>query len=488
MKFTRNIYRFALLSVILFTAACTNRTSTETKQDNPNILIILADDMGYGDTGCYNPESKIPTPNIDKLAVSGMRFTDAHSAGSTCTPSRYGLLTGQYPTRNSRNYKEGLIEPGKLTIASLLKNSGYKTACIGKWHQGMIDEKNPQPGVKLIGGPNDHGFDYFFGLPASLDIPPYYYVENSMSVLSPSDSIGASNTPGISPIQGAFWRAGKIAPGYEHKNVVDELAEKAEEHIENHFTDNSQQLFLYFTLPSPHTPWLPNDEFKGSTAVGDYGDYVAQVDGVVGRLLRKFKELDQANNTLVIFTSDNGPVWYPEDVDKYGHNSTGKLRGMKGDAWEGGHRMPFIVNWHEKIEPNTVTDQLTCFTDLLATFAEITGQKIPEKSDTDSYSFLHQLTGQESEFPERENLVLKGSRKNSYFIKSGDWKFIDYPSSGGFSEGYMKSNGIEIGDTPKQLYNLTKDIGETENLYNTYRKKADELSNQLNEIISNEKN
>ena len=205
---------FVLIFTLLGFSACHTGINPE-KEKLPNILLIMADDMGYGDAKCYNPNSKINTPNIDNLASGGMRFTNAHAPGTTCTPSRYGLLTGSYPFRNQRNYKEGLIEPGKLTIAKLLQNVGYNTACIGKWHQGMIDEKNPQPGVNLVGNPTEHGFDYFFGLPASLDIPPYYYVENGQCVLPPTDTIEASNTPGISPIQGAFWRAGNIAPAYK---------------------------------------------------------------------------------------------------------------------------------------------------------------------------------------------------------------------------------------------------------------------------------
>ncbi|MBA7589201.1 N-acetylgalactosamine-6-O-sulfatase [subsurface metagenome] len=215
-------YTFTLVLTLLFISGCKNQSDSG-KNQLPNILIVFADDMGYGDAKCYNPNSKISTPNIDMLASEGMRFTDAHAPGTTCCPSRYGLLTGKYPFRNARSYKEGLIKPGTLTIASLLKKRGYKTAVVGKWHQGMINEKNPQPGVDLVGNPGEYGFDYHFVMPASLDIPPYYYVENGQCVLSPTDTIAASNTPGISPIQGAFWRAGGIAPGYKHENVVDEL-------------------------------------------------------------------------------------------------------------------------------------------------------------------------------------------------------------------------------------------------------------------------
>jgi arylsulfatase A len=462
------------------------KVQNETKKEQlPNILLVLADDMGYGDAKCFNSESKINTPNIDRLARGGMRFTNAHAPGTTCTPSRYGLLTGQYPFRNTRNYKEGLIKPGTLTIASLLKRSGYKTAVIGKWHQGMINEKNPQPGVDLIGNPGQHGFDYHFIMPASLDIPPYYYVENGQCVFPPSDTIGKNNTPGISPIQGAFWRAGGIAPGYKLENVVDELTTKATNYIESHFKNNDQPLFLYLPLPSPHTPWLPNSAFKGSTSVGDYGDYTSQTDGALGTVLDKLEELGRLKNTLVIFSSDNGPVWYHEDVEKYGHSSTGKLRGMKGDAWEGGHRMPFVVQWPGKIEPNTINEHLTCFTDLMATFAEISEQELPNNTGEDCYSLLQQLTSKKSDLPQRENLVLKGGKKDSYFIIAGDWKYLDCSGPGGFSEWYLRDKGVEF-NIPKQLYNLSKDIGEKNNLFLKNKEKADELATLLYKIREGE--
>ena len=446
----------------------------------PNIILIMADDMGYGDLQCYNPESKIPTPNIDKLALEGMRFTDAHAPGTTCTPSRYGLLTGRYPFRNNRNYREGLIEPGKLTIAELLKNAGYTTACIGKWHQGMINEKKPQPGVDLESNPTQHGFDYFFGLPASLDIPPYYYIENSQCVLAPTDTIEASNTPGISPIQGAFWRKGGIAPDYVHANVVDELRDRVTEYIDNHFDTNENPLFLYFPLPSPHTPWLPNSVNKEKTPIGDYGDYTAQTDDVVGKVMDALKAAEKGNNTIVIFTSDNGPVWYLEDVEKYEHSSTGHLAGMKGDLWEGGHRMPFVVNWPGIVEQNSVNEQLICFTDFMATFAELTGQELSANEGEDSFSFLAQLTGEESNLPQRENFVI--GRRKSFAITDGEWKYINIPGPGGFTERYLRNKDVKF-EFPQQLYNLKNDLGEKENLFDRNKKEVEELSNLLEKIV-----
>lgn len=479
------VYIFVVALFVVF--ASWESKSNAPKDSFPNIVIILADDMGYGDVGCNNPDSKIPTPNIDNLARGGIRFTDAHAPGTTCTPSRNGLLTGRYPFRNKRRYQEGLIEPGRLTVAGLLKRADYSTACFGKWHQGMQDEKNPQPGVDLGGNPTQHGFDYFFGLPASLDIPPYYYVENGQCVSPPSDTIEACNTPGISPIQGAFWRKGGIAPGYKHENVVDELKDKVLGFLGNHFKEKKNPLFLYFTLPSPHTPWLPNEKYRGTTSVGDYGDYTAQVDGVVGSVMQKLKETGQDQNTLVIFTSDNGPVWYPEDVEKYKHNSVGPLNGMKGDVWEGGHRMPFVVNWPEKIKANSQSNQLTSFTDFMATFAELTGQTIPENAGEDSFSFLQNLTGEKSNWPQREYFVINRGNNKTLAISNGEWKFITIPGPGGFSERYFKKNGV-IFETPKQLYNLKNDLGEKENLYLKNRSKADEMLRILQEIVGEDRN
>jgi len=462
--------------------SCGNSSQTS-EERLPNIILIMADDMGYGDLQCYNPESKIPTPNIDKLANTGMRFSNAHAPGTTCIPSRYGLLTGRYPFRNNRNYKDGMIQSGRLTIAGLLKNAGYTTACIGKWHQGMTNEKNPQPGVDLEGNPTQHGFDYFFGLPASLDIPPYYYVENAQCVLPPTDTIEASNTPGISPIQGAFWRKGGIAPGYKHANVVDELRNKVTDYIGNHFQNNKNSLFLYFPLPSPHTPWLPNNDNKGKTSIGDYGDYTAQVDDVVGEVMTKLKSTGQDQNTIIIFTSDNGPVWYPEDVEKYDHSSTGSLAGMKGDLWEGGHRMPFIVNWPGKIKPNKINNHIICFTDFMATFAEITGREVPLNAGEDSFSFLSQLTGEQSNLPQRQNFVV--GRGKAFAVIAGDWKYINIPGPGGFTERYLKGKDIKF-DHPEQLYNLINDLGENENLFNRNSEKAQELSELLSKIVGDD--
>ncbi len=276
----------------------------------PNVLIILVDDMGYGDPGCYNPKSKIPTPHIDRLASQGLRFTDAHAPGAVCHPSRYGLLTGRYPFRIDVSVwpKQPLIEEGRMTIASLFKSQGYRTAMVGKWHLGFLEQGYDRP---LSGGPVDRGFDSFFGIRASTDIPPYFYIRGDRAVAPPTDHIEAHRSAGWSPIQGAFWRAGGIAPGLELKDVLPRFTDEAIQVIkDNARTRKEQPLMLYLAFPSPHTPWLPAPEFKGASGAGLYGDFMAMVDAMIGRVLATLDNAGMTDDTLVIFTSDNGPVWY----------------------------------------------------------------------------------------------------------------------------------------------------------------------------------
>ena len=313
----------------------------------PNIVIILVDDMGYGDPGCYNPASKIPTPNIDQLASDGMRFTDAHAAGALCHPSRYGLMTGEYPFRTDVSgwRTKPTIKEDQLTVASLLKARGYHTAMVGKWHLGFQENGYENP---LPGGPVDRGFDSYFGIRASTDIPPYFYIRDDRAVEPPTEHIDAESSEGWSPIQGSFWRAGGIAPGLELKDVLPRFTKEALEVIEDHSGNDAHKnspLMLYLAYPAPHTPWLPSPDFEGKSGAGMYGDFLMMVDAQIGMVLDALDEAGMSENTLLVFSSDNGPVWYDTDVKRLGHDSSGGLRGMKADAWEAGHRMPFIVRW-----------------------------------------------------------------------------------------------------------------------------------------------
>ncbi len=323
---------------------------------SPNIVLILVDDMGYGDPGCYNRASKIPTPHIDSLARDGMRFTDAHAAGPLCHMSRYGLMTGRYPFRADVGSwrKRPLIEAGQMTIASLARSQGYRTAMIGKWHLGFAEQGYDRP---LPGGPVDRGFDTFFGIRASTDIPPYFYIRDDRAVTPPTDSIEENHSAGWSPIQGAFWRAGGIAPDLQLERVLPRFTDEALDVIRDHARNNDgKPLLLYLAYPAPHTPWLPDAEFIGKSGASMYGDFAVMVDTMIGRVLDALRDAEMAEDTLVLFTSDNGPVWFPADVARFGHDSAGGLRGMKGDAWECGHRVPFVVRW-----PGVVTGWLGKF-------------------------------------------------------------------------------------------------------------------------------
>lgn len=452
--------RFLLLALasLLAIAAPTSQAA------KPNIIVILVDDMGYGDPACYNPESKIPTPNINRIAAEGMRFTDAHAPGPLCHMSRYGLMTGRFPFRTNVNVwpKQPLIEEGQMTVASLLTEAGYQTAMVGKWHCGFLENGYENP---LPGGPADRGFQSFFGIRASTDIPPYFYIRDRMAVSPPTDHIDANNSEGWTPIQGAFWREGGIAPDLELKDVLPRFTDEAITVIETHAKGKKaeQPLMLYLAYPAPHTPWLPSPEFSGKSGAGMYGDFLMMVDAQIGRVLATLEEQKMGDDTLIVFTSDNGPVWYPEDTKRFGHDSVGGLRGMKADAWEAGHRMPFLVRWPGTVKPSSVTDQTVCFTDLLATFADIVKTELPAEAGPDSFSLLPVLAGTQPEGKAIRAPIVMKSGGGAMMIRSGNWKLIDQLGSSGFSEPKKVKPGP--GDPKGQLYDLAADPAETTNLY-----------------------
>ena len=466
-------------TTVLWTHAIDAREAEKTNQV-PNIVIILADDMGYGDPGCNNADSRIPTPNIDSLARAGMRFTDAHAPGPLCHMSRYGLMTGRYPFRTdvSRWPKHPLIDADQMTIASLLKSHGYHTAMVGKWHLGFHENGYENP---LPGGPVDRGFDTYFGIRASTDIPPYFYIRGNRAVEPPTDTIAASNSQGWSPIQGAFWRAGGIAPNLKLENVLPEFTDEAVQVIEKHAHGNDNApLMLYLAYPAPHTPWLPSKKFKDSSGAGMYGDFTVMVDAMIGRVLQAIDDAKMTDDTLVIFSSDNGPVWFDVDVERFDHDSAGGLRGMKADAWEAGHRMPFLVRWPGHVKPGSVSRQTICFTDLLATFAELVGTELPHDAGPDSFSFLPTLLGkQPEETPVRDSLAVV-SGNGTMTIRSGPWKLITSLGSGGFS----KPRRVKpTPDGPQgQLYNLHNDLAESTNLYQAEPEIVESLTKELSRL------
>ena len=486
--------------------------------EKPNVIIILADDMGYGDVSINNPLARTRTPNIDQLAKTGIRFTDAHSGGAVCTPSRYGILTGRYffrvPAQNSYwGYLPPLIEKGRETIGTLMQRSGYTTACIGKWHLGLNwgrkDISKPQiEDKKVLGytntdfsstikdGPNELGFDYSFILPASLDMPPYTFVKNG-KVIDPNIVLTAdayphtldrtvyawdrkhTNTDDVYWDRGVWWRNGEMSKSFKVEDCFDTIVEQGVSFIENHIAKGNKKPFmLYLPLTGPHTPWMPNAKFKGSSFLGTYGDFISQVDNVVLRISEVIKRLDIDENTLIIFTSDNGAPWQEEDIQGYGHQSNAGRRGQKGDAWDGGHHIPLFIKWPAIVKQPHTYNHTVSLVDLIVTFADITGFQVDKKYAEDSFSFYNVLKG-DSTHPSRDHVIYISS-SGKLAIKKGDWKFIDCLGSGGFTEPSMVKS---LPNGPLgQLYNLKEDPMETTNLYFERKDKVKELSELLQQL------
>lgn len=469
----------AALSMLLIVKAAVVHAA-EPQLEPPNIIVMMVDDMGYGDPGCYNADSKIPMPHFNGLARDGMRFTDAHAPGPLCHLSRYGLMTGRYPFRAqpSKWRTQPTIAADRVTIASLLKSHGYRTAMVGKWHLGFAENGYNKP---LPGGPVDRGFDSYFGIRASTDIPPYFYIRGNKAVAPPTNQIAANNSPGWTPIQGAFWRAGGIAPGLELKNVLPRFTDEAVQVIEEHAASGSDRpLMMYLAYPAPHTPWLPSPEFDGSSKASMYGDFTVMVDAMLGRVLKSLDKANMTDNTLVIVTSDNGPVWYDSDVERFDHDSSGGLRGMKADAWEAGHRMPFVVRWPAFVKPGSVSHQTICFTDLLATFAAIVGTELPAEAGPDSFNLLPVWKAEQSaDKPIRPSFVM-ASGNRTMTVRVGDWKLITGLGSGGFS----KPNRVKPtpGGPTGQLYNLADDPDESRNLYARHPEIIERLQAELTRV------
>lgn len=459
-----------------------SRTAIE-DNDRPNIIFILADDMGYGDIRSFNPASAIPTPNLDRLADEGMKFTEAHSGSAVSTPTRYGLLTGRYCFRSHLKrgvlggFSTPLIENERSTVASILKDSGYHTAIIGKWHLGLgwqttdgtaAGEENTEFGKPLTYTPNDAGFDKSYILPASLDMVPYVYIEDRHVVDTVMMVMEGSSSP-----RGYFWRGGKASRSFSINDCLDHFTGKAKEYITER-SSGDQPFFLYMPLTAPHTPWLPDKRFKGSSGAGDYGDFVVHVDDVVGQIMSLIDSLRIAENTLVVFTSDNGADWNPADMEVYSHRANYHWRGRKSDVWEGGHHVPLIVKYPGIVTAGTSSSALVCLTDMLATFAQLTGTDVPPDAAEDSQSFLAVLKGNNTA---ARSEVIHHSINGSFAIRQGNWKLINCSGSGGWSAAEDESL------PPLQLYNMATDPEEKNNLYNTYPRKVEELKKLLRLII-----
>ncbi len=450
-----------------------------------NIIYILADDLGYGDVGAYNKNSKIPTPSMDALAKEGMLFTDAHSNSSVCTPTRYGILTGRYAWRTSLkngvlwSYDKPLISPNRLTVAQLLKDQGYQTACIGKWHLGLGWTSDKQSNVDITkplqAGPVNLGFEYFFGIPASLDIPPYVYIEGNRVTAARIDSIQAQSGKG-------FWRAGPIGNDFRHHEVLDTFMRKSIQFIQD-AASVDKPFFLFLSLPSPHTPILPLDSFVGSTQTNLYGDFVRMTDDRIGKLMKVLMDMQLDKNTMIVFTSDNGcsPSADFAELRKAGHDPSAGFRGTKADIYEGGHRVPFIIRWPGVVQPGSVNNSTICLTDFMATCSDLLQQPLNDTTAEDSFSLMPLLTALTNRTFERTSTI-HHSIDGYFAIRKGNWKLALCSGSGGWSaprENQAKNDNLP----PIQLFNLAEDPAEQNNLYEKYPEIVQALKQDLEKIM-----
>lgn len=467
----------------------------------PHILYILADDMGYGDLSCLNPKCVWKTPHFDRMARGGMAFTDAHSSSAVCTPSRYSILTGRYNWRSALQSgvtggtSRPLLEAGRTTVASFLRNRGYETSCIGKWHLGWdwgAKEGAPAPETltappgsvpgrslgeidytkPITGGPLDHGFDHFFGISASLDMPPYVWVDGRLPTAVPDREYAGDSGKRMA-------RPGPQAPDFVHEEVLPTLTEKVIEQLRNR-SDKPQ--FIYFPLPAPHTPILPTAAFRGKSGTTDYGDFVLMCDDAVGQILDELDRQGMADDTLVIYTSDNGcsPMAdYPE-LAGFGHNPSHVFRGHKADIFEGGHRVPLLARWPKGMKAGASCDQTVCLSDLLATVAEITHTPLLDHEGEDSVSMMPLFISPAT--AHSRDATVHHSINGSFSIRRGRFKLELCPDSGGWS--YPKPGVDDTSHLPSlQLYDLADDVGEKKNVHSEHPQVVEELTSLLLKTI-----
>ncbi|MEI8382090.1 MAG: arylsulfatase [Planctomycetota bacterium] len=478
----------------------------------PNILLILADDLGYGDVGCYNDQSKVPTPHIDRLAREGLRFTDAHSPCTVCTPTRYSLMTGQMAFRvpNGGTVFTGvggpsLIAPGRLTLPGMLRGSGYATACVGKWHVGLtFFDKDGQPvrgdGVesvrrvdfsrRIAGGPIDHGFDRFFGTACCPTTDWLYaFIDNDRVPVAPTQLLDKSRLPKHPYANDC--RAGLIAPDFPLEEVDLVFLKKSREFLEQHVRQSpNKPFFLFHSAQAVHLPSFAAPQFREKTKAGPHGDFIHQLDYIVGELTTTLEQLGVADNTIIIFTSDNGPettsvIHMRADFD---HDGARPWRGVKRDSWEGGHRVPFLVRWPDKVKPGAISSQLTSLTDVMATVAAIIGAKLPENAAEDSFNMLPAWLNEDTA-PIRPYLLQQAfNGQRTLSIRRGSWKYLAHAGSGG--NRYDNNPGLKpfflpdtAPDASGQLYNLETDPGERTNLAN----ERQEIAAELNKLLEHSK-
>lgn len=499
---------FNLFILLTLGGICIRCASAQNQEETkPNIVLILADDLGYGDMHAYNPTSQIPTPAMDRLAQEGVMFTDAHTPSAVCTPTRYGLLCGRYAWRTRlksgvlSGYSPTLIDAGRQTLPSILQENGYQTGIVGKWHLGLdwawqsevpdaVKGLNYVPPLGAIDyskavqqGANEAGFDYSYVIPGSLDMGPYVYLENGKATQLPNQEFPGEKFP-------AYIRKGEITTDFSHVNALDHLLGKANEFIESH-AHQSQPFFLYFPLTAPHKPALPHPRFEGKSGLGPHGDFIMQTDWTVGEILKTLDDAGIADETLVIFTSDNGSYMFKlgpdqkdhtEDASVQGyrpehHRANGEWRGTKADIYEAGHRVPFLMRWPGHWDKNQKIDKTICLTDVMATIAEVIDADVDTNQSEDTYSFYALLNGEGTDF--NRPPIVHHSVNGTFAVREESYKMIFSDGSG----GREKPVG-GVFQQPYQLYDILKDPQETENLISQETDKAAKMENKL-EVISN---
>jgi arylsulfatase A len=453
---------------------------------SPNIVFILADDMGYGDCSAYNSQSKVHTPNIDRLAAEGLLFTDAHSASATCTASRYGLLTGINPAR--RGVVNGIcalgpvLEEKEVTVAKLLRSQGYVTSMVGKWHLGFeMKPAKPRPiydfAKPFQGGPLDHGFDSFLGLRQAVSGAPYFYIRDRKVEVKPTETTkGTKNSAKAAGKDSrTAYGSGAIAPGFVPEECNARLNDEVVQTIRQHAAkgDQAKPLFLYYAMLQPHTPWLPEERFVGQSEAGPYGDYLVQMDHEVGKVLKALRETGLDRDTLIIFTSDNGAMWPRSYVDATGHRANGPLAGGKARPEEGGHRVPFIARWPGRVPAGARTGATINHTDFLATCAgllEINLKQAAPEAAQDSHSFLNVLNNPATT---HERTAMSVTARS---FRYGDWKLNFKPA---------RSAGPEAREVDEaSLYNLAEDLGESTDLSGSQPRRTAQLFAAFREYYS----
>ncbi|MCB0666350.1 MAG: arylsulfatase [Saprospiraceae bacterium] len=481
------------LSVIKLTG-CQSGVEKEVTQDRPNIVIILADDFGVGDIQAHYPDNKIPTPYLDRLVSQGMSFTDAHSGSAVCTPTRYGLLTGRYCWRTPLQewvlacYEPPLIKEEELTLPSFLSREGYQTACIGKWHLGWEwPGENPsrmeevRNGLKqekwffdqpIREGPTTRGFDYYFGTHVP-NFPPFTFIENDQIVEQPTETY--QYDPGEGVVMPRTFDGAPIAPGWKFDQILPTLTDRAVNYIHQK-ANEEEPFFLYFSMTSPHEPVVPSEAFKGKSGIAAIADFVMETDWSAGQVIQALEDAGVAENTLVIFTADNGHSGYTgwDTLINAGHYPSGEYRGHKADIWEGGHRVPLVVRWPGYVSSNTRTNQVVCLTDIFATVGNMLDKEIPPDAAVDSYSFLPVLTGK-SNAGMRENIV-HHSVHGEFAFRNGPWKIIFQMAE----ETRDASRGKE---TIVRLYNLANDVRETTDVSAHHPEIVRDLTAALDQLI-----